>query len=142
MVLGGPEDARYTNPEEFVEVVCLGQREEYALVRDHLGRRAKRNLTVMKCRPTLQNFKLAIGCGIIIQGGTRDDRRNGNEIAWPFLAMGVLSALKVTIEKADEVVVHFDKFKPYMGDALMAWVVGESLNATGGTRRRLKLRRN
>ena len=42
-VLGGPEDAKYANPNEFVEAVCLIQREAYALAHDHLGRRGEKN---------------------------------------------------------------------------------------------------
>lgn len=41
--LGGPEVTKYSNPEEFVEAVRLGQREAYALARDHLGKSAEKN---------------------------------------------------------------------------------------------------
>ena len=48
--------------------------------------------------------------------------------------VGVLSAVNVAIQKskkADKIIVHIDKLKPYIGDAPAAWVVGHSLAATG-----------
>ena len=53
LVLGGPEETQYTNPEEFVEALRLNQKEAYALAGDHLGRRAERNKDnyEMRARP-------------------------------------------------------------------------------------------
>ena len=38
LVLGGPGEDEWTNPDEFVEAVRLTQQDAYALARDHLGR--------------------------------------------------------------------------------------------------------
>ena len=51
----------------------------------------------------------------------------------PFQVVGALSAVNVATQKskrADRLIVHIDKPKPYMGDAPAAWVVGDSLDAT------------
>ena len=49
--------------------------------------------------------------------------------------VSVLQAVNVTIQnkkKAEKLIVHIDKLKPYMGDAPVAWVVDDSLDVTGG----------
>ena len=43
LILGGPEETQFDNPDEFVEAVRLNQKEPYALARDHLERLAERN---------------------------------------------------------------------------------------------------
>ena len=43
LLLGGPEEIQYANPDEFVESVRLNQKKAYALARDHLWRRAERS---------------------------------------------------------------------------------------------------
>ena len=58
LVLVGPEETQYVNPDEFVEEVRLNQKEAYALARHHLGRRAERNKHNydMRARPAKFGF--------------------------------------------------------------------------------------
>ena len=90
LVLERPGDAKYPNPDVFVEAVRLDEREAYALARDHLGRRTKRNKTVMKCWLARPSLRLAIGSGITIRGGLWDDHRYATNYTGSFQVLGVL----------------------------------------------------
>ena len=68
LVLGGPVDASFADPDEFVEAVRLTQREACGIARDDLERRAERNKHGYDLRPSPPNLRLVIVSGIIIRG--------------------------------------------------------------------------
>ena len=96
LVLGGPEETQYANPDEFVEVVRLNKKEAYALARDHLGRRAERNKHSydMRARPA----KFGVGDWMWYYNPRRYVGRSPKwqrNYTGPFLVVGVLSAVNV-----------------------------------------------
>ena len=135
LVWGGPGDPEYANPDDFVEAVRLLQREAYALARDHLKRRAERNKNNydVRARPV----KFEIGNWVWYYNPRKYVGRSPKwqrNYTGPFLVVEVLSAVNVMIQKsrkANKLVVHIDKLTLFMGDAPAAWVVDDSLDASG-----------
>ena len=128
IVLGGPSGSEYTHTEEFIEEICTGLRESYALAREQLGKCTERNKHMygMRVRPA----KFSVGTSVWFFNARRCIGRSPKwhrNYTGPLLITKILSPVTVVIQKsrmANLIVVHTDKLKIYLGDTPSTWLTG------------------
>ena len=69
-----------THTEEFIEEICTGLRESYALAREQLGKCAERNKHMYDMRVRSAKFSVGSWVGSLTLDAILVDRRNGREI--------------------------------------------------------------
>ena len=128
IVLGGAEWFRiHTHTEEFIEEICTGLRESYALAREQLGKCAERNKHMYDLR--VRPAKFSVGTWVWFFNARRYIGRSPKwqrNYTGPFFITNILSTVTVVIQKSRShpLVVHTDKLKIYLGDTPSTWLTG------------------